>query len=262
MKLFFCTLLLSMAAVVNAQFLSLSGIAPSGGGGLSSFDYGKQIDSVDNFGESSSPGLAGGLRFDFDILQVEQLKFSPEVFINQQGNNEFYTDVNVLAEDLIKRTVNLDYIGVYVPLTFYLPMGHSQYGDVSEFTYNGIIAQALFYADYVVNANFNERAPGLSSSEAIVFNKPGDKLDYGYSFKVGIINMGWQFMFGYSAGIKNIRFDNSLGFQANEEDYLVNNNGFTLTAGRVIKTNTKQYKERKRLGGQRIYLNECECDCD
>lgn len=205
-------------------FSQLSGIGVGGGGAFSNFKYGEQVSSVDQFDNSPKGGGTGGIRFDFN-LKSDYLKLSPEFFVVQNGAKEYYNDFTTLQNDLISRKVSLDYLGLYLPLTFYLPLN-----DNIE-TYNGLLVQGRVFGDYVVNGQIRDDSMG---SEDVKFKKKSDKFDYGYSFEAGFVMNGLKLMFGYNWGLKNIEFTNAIG-DINSNNYLVNNKGFTIQVGYLLK---------------------------
>ena len=216
------TLLLTVFSHCSV-FSQLSAIGVGGGGAFSNFKYGEQISNVDQFDSTPKGGGTGGIRFDFD-LGSDYLKLSPEFFVVQNGAKEYYNDFNALQNDLINRKVSLDYLGIYLPLTFYLPLS-----DNTE-TYNGLLLQGRVFADYVVNGQIRDNVMG---TEDVKFKRKSDKFDYGYSFEAGFVVNGLKLMFGYNWGIKNIEFSNAIG-DINSGNYLINNKGFTIQLGYLI----------------------------
>ena len=198
----------------------LSGVGVGAGGSFSSFEYGDQINSVNDFDDTNKGGGTGGIRFDFD-LAGESLKLSPEFFVVQNGSKEYYKDIQRVQRDLINRKVSLDYLGLYLPLTLYIPM------DDSDKAYNGMLIQGRGFIDYVVNGQIEDSKLGVSD---VKFKSDKDKIDYGYSLEAGFIFQGMKLMIGYNWGIKNIEFSNALG-DVNSDNYLINNKGFTIQVG-------------------------------
>lgn len=214
-KLFIMFLFVPISA-----FSQLTGVGVNTGGSFSTFEYGEQVNNVSQFDNGTQGGGTGGLRFDFD-LNSEFIKLSPEFFFVQNGSKEYYVDVNILLNDVIKNTVSLNYIGLYVPITFYLPLADD--GD----NYNGILIQGRLFADYAISGEVKNSALG---SMDIEFDKGTDKLDFGYSIEGGFVSNGLKLSLGYNWGVKNIEFTNAIG-GLNSEDYLINNKGLTLQIG-------------------------------
>lgn len=212
----------------EALFGQLSGIGIGAGGSVSTFDYGDQINSVQEFDNNNKAGGTGGIRFDFD-LGSESFKLSPEVFIVQNGSKEFYQDFSVLQNDLINRKVSLDYVGLYIPFTIYLPIDDGT--GITEDFYNGFLLQGRLFGDYVINGTIDNEILGESE---VNFATNTDKIDYGYSFEAGFVIRGMKLMIGYNWGIKNIEFTNALG-DVDSEDYLINNKGLTVQLGFIQK---------------------------
>ena len=220
--------LLIFLLVTIVAFSQLSGVGIGGGGSFSTFNYGDQISEVDMFGNDNKGGGTGGIRFDFD-LGSEYMKLSPELFIVQNGAKEFYRDFQFLQEDLINRKVSLDYIGLYLPFTLYLPIENGS--GITDAFYNGVLVQARLFADYAINAKIEDDFLGLNEIE---FNGKSGRFDYGYSLEAGLVFQGMKFMIGYNWGIKNIEFNNVLG-DADSENYLLNNKGLTIQLGYLQK---------------------------
>lgn len=217
--------LLFFPAGLQAQ---LSGIGIGGGGSFSTFDYGGQVNSINEFDSKNKGGGTGGIRLDFD-LGSDLLKLSPEFFIVQNGAKEYYTDFKMLQNELINREVALDYVGIYLPLTFYIPIDDGF--DITEGRYNGMLIQARLFGDYAIHTQINNELLGVSNVE---FRSNEDKIDFGYAFEAGFVAQGMKFSFGYNWGIKNIEFYNALG-DVDSGKYLINNKGFTIQIGYLHK---------------------------
>ncbi len=211
--------------LLSAQF---AGIGVGAGGASSAFDYGEQVDAINEFDSQRKLGGTGGIKFDFN-LGSENFKLTPEIFIIQNGSREFYTEFNALQNDIINRRVQLDYLGLYMPLNIYIPIDDGN--GVTDYTYHGIIFNASGFIDYVINAAID--SDGFEKTE-VAFRSNADKIDFGFSFNFGFVFNGMFMKFGYDQGIRNIEFYNALG-DVDDENYLVNNNGFTLTVGYLYK---------------------------
>ncbi len=222
---------------VNAQ---LSGIGIGAGGNVSSFEYGDQTNQITSFDNKDKLGGTAGIRFDFD-LGSQAAKFSPEIFLIQNGSREFFSSLNI--QDLVERKVSLDYIGLYLPLTLYVELDQSGgtyrggYGypqNAANFdSFNGILISARGFFDYVLNGQVID---DFNKNSEIQFNKAIDKLDYGYSFSAGFVLQGAYLLFGYDKGIKNIVFEDALG-SSQDQNYLLQNKGFHLKVGYLGKLN-------------------------
>ncbi len=201
----------------------MTGIGPSAGGAFSTFNYGNQVNNVNDFDYSDRGGGTGGIRFDFD-LGTKIAKLSPEIFIIQNGSREYYRDASILT-DLIDRKVSLNYIGLYLPLTIYVPLGDD------EKAYNGLFLRGKGFADFAINGKVEQ----YNTKPADVnFKEPSDRFDFGYGVEGGFVLNGFAFMFGYNWGLKNIRFANALG-GVDSSNYLINNKGATLTISYIAK---------------------------
>lgn len=212
---------------VNA-LAQLSGIGVGAGGSASTFEYGNQVSSIKDFGNEEKIGGTGGIKFDFD-LGNENTKFSPEVFIIQNGAKEYYQDFNQVQGDLINRRVSLDYFGLYLPFKLYLPIDNGL-GN-TDYVYNGIVAEISGFLDYALNGTIIGED---KMEEKVAFASNSNKLDMGFSFSGGFVFNGVFMKFGYQKGIKNIEFNNALG-DVDDQNYLINNKGFTLTVGFLQK---------------------------
>jgi len=201
----------------------LTGIGPSVGGAFSTFNYGSQVNTVDDFDYSDRSGGTGGIRFDFD-LGTKIAKLSPEIFIIQNGSKEYYRDGSIIT-DLINRKVSLNYVGLYLPLTIYVPLGDD------EKAYNGLFLRGKGFTDFAINGKIEQ---DNSKPSDVNFKEPSDRFDFGYSVEGGFVLNGFAFMFGYNWGLKNIKFANALG-DINNANYLINNKGVTLTIGYIAK---------------------------
>lgn len=127
--------------------------------------------------------------------------------------------------------MQLDYIGLYLPLNIYIPLDNGQ--GITDYAYHGIMINASGFVDYVINASINN---DLGGNNEVAFRKNSDKVDFGFSINAGFVFNGMFLKFGYDQGIKNIEFYDALG-DLDDEDYLINNKGFTLTAGYLYKIN-------------------------
>lgn len=205
----------------TAQF---AGFGVGGGGTASTFKYGNQVRVVEEFESEDKVGGTGGIKFDFN-LGTEYLKLTPEFFLIQNGSTEYYSSI----QDVINRNVKLDYIGFYLPLTFYIPLDNGQ--GITEEAYHGILINASGFIDYVINAEIDN---GLEQNTAITFREDANKVDFGFSINAGFVFNGIFLKFGYDHGLKNIEFQDALG-DLEDENYLINNRGFTLTAGYLYK---------------------------
>lgn len=219
----FSALLFSAYILCSVPTFGQSGFGLNAGGSFSNFNYGEQVSSVDNFDNKNKEGLTGGLKLDFDLGDNEVLKISPELFIIQNGSNEYFTNQNIA--DLITRRVSLDYIGLYLPFTIYVPT------EEGSDEYNGVMLKARLFSDFVINGEIKDGSNGTSD---ISFQNTLDKFDFGYSVEGGFLLQGFSIMVGYNWGLKNIEFNDSLG-GTNSNNYLLNNKGLTLQVGYVAK---------------------------
>lgn len=201
-------------------FCQLSGVGLNVGGAASTFEYGNQVNNVSEFDNGTHAGGTGGVRLDFD-LNNDYVKVSPEFFIVQNGSKEYYQTFNAVSNDLVTNKVSLNYVGLYLPITFYLPLGDDDY------SYNGILLQGRLFGDYAISGEIDNSKTGRSE---VRFEKPMDKFDYGYSIEGGFVSNGIKISIGYNWGIKNIEFSNALG-NVSADNYLINNRGLTLQVG-------------------------------
>lgn len=217
----------------SSTFAQLKGIGVNGGGTSSSFEYGNQVKKIDGFDNNDQQGGTGGLKLDFYLGDSDLFSFSPEIFIVQNGSDEYYQDFARLQNELIKREVELDYVGLYLPFMMYIPIDeqfpNGEYA--TDYTYHGIILQAKFFADYVVGGEISEK--GLNSKtnlgrQEVNFDSTSDKIDFGFSGEAGFAYLGWTIIFGYNWGVKNIEFNNALGYSGSSADYLINSKGLAL----------------------------------
>lgn len=205
----------------------LSGFGIGAGGTASTFNYGNQINSssgIDNFDNGDKVGGTGGIQFDFDLAS-EFVKLSPELFIIQNGSREFYNDFTQFQGDLVERSINLDYVGFYLPVKFYAPIDNGY--NITDQVFHGLIAEISGFFDYAMNGSI---LGNNSIDEKVSFAKDVDRFDVGFSLSAGIIMNGFFLKFGYQKGIKNIEFSNAAG-GTDDQNYLINNRGFTLSIG-------------------------------
>jgi hypothetical protein len=223
---------LSLSHQAISQF---AGFGLSGGGSFAEMEHSDQVPtSVSNYQQDVKAGGTGGIKLDFD-LGTEYIKLTPEVFIIQNGSKEFYSDFNILQQDVLRR-VNLDYVGLLLPINFYLPLNPM----IAQHNYHGFMISARFYTDYTINGRFS----GDSQGEEIEFKKSSDKIDFGFSVDGGFIVQNVALKFGYNWGIKDIEFNSNLDTSTNgNETYLINNKGFTITIGFMIKTSNRGYSD-------------------
>lgn len=215
---YFVALLIIFPFLGNAQ---LSGAGLSGGGSFSTFDYtGDSQTSLDN---GTKSGATGGIRLDFDLGSGDVLKFSPELFFVQNGSKDYYSSLGMLVNDL--RSVTLNYIGLYLPLTVYLPLGGDEFYD----KYHGVMIQARVFTDYAINGTIQGGYGG-----SVDFGDLLDRFDLGYSFEAGFAYEGLNIMLGYNKGIKDIEFNDSIA-SGSEGQSIINNRGLTLQIGYIGK---------------------------
>lgn len=210
---------------LSGQF---TGLGINGGGNIASFDYQNGTQGLSDFENSSKLGGAAGIKLDFN-LSSENLKFTPEIFINQNGSKEFYTDLSLFQNDVISRTVSLDYIGAYLPLNLYIPLDDGT--GITDYYYNGLFASASIYFDYVIGSDLSS---DFHSKSKLEFRNSSDKMDFGVALMAGFLYENMLIQFGYDHGIKNIEFADESGGQSNSL-VLVNNRGFTLKVGYMYK---------------------------
>ena len=225
---YFLTLALAFLLCCQVASAQLSGFGIGAGGTASSFNYGNQVNSspgIQNFNDNEKVGGTGGIQFDFDIAS-EFVKLSPELFIIQNGSREFYNDFQQFQGDLIERSINLDYVGFYLPLKLYAPIDNGVDGY-----FNGLIAEVSGFFDYAINGTI---LGNNGIDEKVSFAREADRFDLGFSLSGGIIMNGFFLKFGYQKGIKNIEFFNAIG-DTDDQNYLINNRGFTLSIGFMQK---------------------------
>ncbi len=203
----------------------LSGFGLSGGGTASTFQYGDQVQSVDQFDSGSTLGGTGGIQFDFD-LGSEMMKFSPEIFIIQNGSEEYFTRQELTNTLIVDRNVQLDYVGLYLPLNFYLPIDDGS--DITEYAYNGLNIHLSTFIDYAISGDIRQDD---GSEMPINFENELDRIDFGVAATAGFIAGGFSFTFGYNYGLKNIEFNEAVGAGTTDGEFLINNRGFTLAIG-------------------------------
>lgn len=222
------TLLFSLSLFLPLTTIAqLSGFGMNAGGSFSNFEYGNQVNSLNDFDTNTKQGFTGGLNFHYE-LGNENTLFSPELFIIQNGSNEYYTDLLDFRNAVISRSISLDYVGIALPLSIFLPMDNPDdpYGD----QYNGFMMQGKLYGDYAVSANIENALV----SEPIEFQNSTDRIDLGYILEAGLVYQGFQILFGYNKGLKNIEFQEAAG-SVNSDDFLINNKGFTVQIGFMSK---------------------------
>ncbi len=238
LKFLFTVLFISFYFIGFAQ---LKGIGVNGGGSSSSFEHGNQVKQINNFDTDSQQGGTGGIKLDFYLGESDVFSFSPEIFLVENGSDEYYKDLSILQNDLIKRNVSLNYIGLYLPVAMYVAIDEvfSNGEYVTDYNYHGIIVQGKLFADYVIGGEISERGTNTGTrlgTKEVNFEKPADKFDFGFSVEAGLAYMGWTIIFGYNWGVKNIKFENALGYSRSSTDYLVNNKGLTLQMGYLLYT--------------------------
>lgn len=187
------------------------------GGNLGTFNYGDQIENVDEFDNDRGAGLSAGLNMAFPIVG-ESVYFTPGVFYQANGSKEFFSFFDGNSILMIDRKLSLNYIG------FQLPLELTMLEDGL-----GFILHSSFFIDYAFGGNVSNLN---GESQPINFRSNGDQFDFGINFSLSIFrgeNMGIEF--GYHKGMKNIEFADAAGVQLSGQDdnnYLINNNGFTI----------------------------------
>ncbi len=224
MKRLILSILAAWPLLAAAQ---LSSVVPTLGPSVANFK--DQPGSASSSGDKDpNVGFAGGIRLDLD-MSTPFLKVSPELFFQQKGSKHQYL---TSASQLLERSINLDYLGMFLPITIFIPTGED---DESV----GIVMQGKFFADYALSGTLKDS----SGEDDIQFTGNGDRFDLGYGVEFGFRflageDVPLQLSFGYNWGLKNIEFAGDL--QASQE-YLVNNRGFTLSIGAVLATENGDY---------------------
>lgn len=207
-------ILISYVYYPTITFCQLTGIGVNAGGTLSNFNYPNESGMTLDSENGHKTGPTGGIEFDFD-LRTEALKFSLELFAIRNGSKEYYNSASTLYNDLAS-SVNLDYIGLYIPFTLFISLNLED-----DKTFNGIYFRVKGFADYSINANI---AASNSGESKVEFEDDPNKIDFGIGSEAGFVFNGIKFMFGYNLGIKNIEFSSSAASAISANDnYLVYN---------------------------------------
>lgn len=205
--------------VVISLFISISSFcqdyfgAASLGGNFGTFNYGDQVDALDDFSNSRDVGLSGELKLALP-LAGQSVYLTPGVFYQVNGSEEYYSSFQQLQVD---RDLSLSYIGLKIPLE----LGVFNEGQ-------GFLINGSFFFDYAISGSLND---SNGTNESLQFRSATDRMDYGFSISCSLFQsntMGIEF--GYHQGLKNIEFAESAGIEYVNDDtqYLINNNGFVV----------------------------------
>lgn len=184
-------------------------------------------------------GGNGGIKLEWMLFHKEWLKLSPEFYILQKGSKEYYSSVQQFSQSVVNRRIDLDYVGVMVPLKFEIKgtgtiFSPTPYGVTSdEVEYTVLYFQANFFGDLNIGAR-------TSSGDQVTFDNFTDKIDSGFSAQVGLaLNLNTFIQFGYNRGVKNVKFmTQNNTTQSTNAAYLINNRNFTISMVFTIPTSS------------------------
>lgn len=187
------------------------------GGNFGTFDYGEQINNVDEFDNSRDAGLSLGGNFAFPIVG-ENVYFTPGAFYQANGSGEFFSFFDGNSVLMIDRELSLNYIGFQFPLE--IAMLEEGFG---------FVLHSSLFVDYAFSGNVSDLS---GESNPIDFESTGDQFDYGFNLSLSLFQGGnYGVEIGYHKGMKNIEFAEAAGVELSGQDdgnYLINNNGFTI----------------------------------
>ena len=187
------------------------------GGNFGTFDYGEQINNVDEFDSGRDVGLSAGGNLAFPIFG-ESVYFTPGVFYQANGSEEFFSFSDGSAVLMIDRELSLNYLG------FQLPIEVAMLEEGFGFVLHGSL-----FIDYAIGGDVSNLD---GESQSIDFNSKGDQFDYGFNLSLSLFQgQNYGLEIGYHKGLKNIEFADAAGVQVSGNDdsnYLINNNGFTI----------------------------------
>lgn len=178
--------------------------------------------------QSNKFGGNGGIKLEWNLFGQDWIKLSPELYFQQKGSKEYYSDVQSLTNGLTDRSITLDYGGLLVPLKLDVPGVPVAGGDYGTLLYG----QFNLYSDYSFTAR-------TSDGNTVDFQNNRNRVDMGYSAYAGIaVAQGVFLQFGYHRGLKNIKFytENSDTSQKNSS-YLINNRNFSLSVVYILDNN-------------------------
>lgn len=187
------------------------------GGNFGTFDYGQQIDNVDEFDSGRDAGLSLGGNLAMPIFG-EDIYFSPGVFYQANGSEEFYSFFDGNSVLMIDRELSLNYLGFQFPI---------EWAMFEEGV--GFVLHSSFFIDYAFSGNISDMN---GETRSIGFESRGDHFDFGFNLSISLFQSGnYGIEIGYHKGIKNIEFAEAAGVEfvdQDESNYLINNNGFTI----------------------------------
>ena len=187
------------------------------GGNFGTFDYGQQINNVDEFDSGRDAGLSLGGNMALPIFG-ENIYFSPGAFYQANGSEEFFSFFDGNSVLMIDRELSLNYLGFQFPLE--LAMIEEGFG---------FVLHSSLFIDYAFSGNISDMNGETTS---IGFESTGDHFDYGFNLSLSVFQGGnYGLEIGYHKGLKNIEFAEAAGVEFSNEDdsnYLINNNGFTI----------------------------------
>lgn len=221
LNVFTVFVLFSLAIDSNLYSQSITGFGIQAGGGPREIN---SIQSPSSLQDEGKLGASGGIKLEYKLVE-DFLKFTPELFFYQNGT-KFYKSLPDLQTDLFAGKVSLDYAGIYLPVSLYLPVNE-------EDNYNGFIGSAKMYIDY---ATKGEIVDSKGINRDISFDGSKARIDLGISLEGGFVFNGVSILFGYNKGIKNIEFNNDQ-ISGMESTYIFNNKGLSLQLGFLAKLN-------------------------
>lgn len=148
--------------------------------------------------QNTSPkqGLIMGMRANID-LWTKYIKLSPEIFMSIEGTSQLYVGGTT---NVINDKICLDYVGVALPLGFYIPFDSNGY--------SGFLVQGKYFVSYLTNMNLGNSYIGTRTN----LEEDKGKYNYGYGIETGFIFNGMTLTVSYDEGISNIEFYNNNWF--------------------------------------------------
>lgn len=196
-------------------FCQLVGVRPNVGGNFAN------MASQNATGETNT-GLNGGIGFDIALAESENgypIRLSPEIFVRQNGSENFVNQSNIFNGF---QSLDLTYVGIYMPLTFALGP------DDGETVFEGVMIQLNTFLDYAVATD------AIASNGQQVTNPVSgftEKIDFGFGVNIQFHSGYGGIAIGYNWGLNNIDFINNVSSQI-----FAKNKGLFVNAVTTFKT--------------------------
>ena len=156
-------------------------------------------------------------------LGTNMIRFSPELFFVQNGEQETYQNISNVGQSLVERKIRLNYAGINLPLSIFIPFAKGAVDSGIELFGSG-------FADYALDGTFTD---GGGAEQPLDFGAAlSNKIDWGFSAGAGIMFDGFVIRSGFDRGLNEINFITAANAGGTTQ-YNVKNSGFYATLGYI-----------------------------